>query len=188
MGETHVKAVFLDRDGVICCNRNDHIKSWDEFQFLRHSREAISRLTDAGLQVVVVTNQSVINRGLAPASVVEDIHQRMKSEVEAYGGRIARIYHCPHRPEENCDCRKPSPAAVLKFAREYDIDLERSYFIGDKALDVETGKRAGCRTVLLAMPEGAPALKEEGSWTEPDYILPDLHAAAVLIAGLEEQV
>jgi D-glycero-D-manno-heptose 1,7-bisphosphate phosphatase len=154
MGETHVKAVFLDRDGVICCNRHDHIKSWDEFQFLRHSREAISRLTDAGLQVVVVTNQSVIHRGLTPVSVVEDIHQRMKSEVEAYGGRIARVYYCPHRPEENCDCRKPRSGMLLQAAEELGISLEASYLIGDAITDVQAAQAVGVKAYMVLTGRG----------------------------------
>jgi D-glycero-D-manno-heptose 1,7-bisphosphate phosphatase len=149
-----VKAVFLDRDGVICRNRDGHIKSWGEFEFLPRAREAIARLTDAGLPVVVVTNQAVINRGLAPTRAVEDIHRCMKSEVEAYGGRIARVYHCPHRPDERCGCRKPQPGMLLQAARELGIDLETSYLIGDAVTDVQAAQAVGATAYMVLTGRG----------------------------------
>ena len=144
-----MKAVFLDRDGVICCNRDDYVKSWDEFQFLRGAREAIARLTGAGWPVVVITNQAVVNRGIASATVVEEIHGRMVAEVEAYGGRIARVYYCPHRPDEHCGCRKPQPGMLLQAAGELDIDLEDSCLIGDTVTDIQAAQAVGVKPYLV---------------------------------------
>jgi HAD superfamily hydrolase (TIGR01662 family) len=86
-----MRAIFLDRDGVICENRSDYVKSWDEFQFLPKAKDSLAALGRLGLPIIVVTNQSIINRGLVASGVVEDIHQRMMAEVKAYGGRIDRV-------------------------------------------------------------------------------------------------
>ena len=149
-----MKAVFLDRDGVICCNRDGHVKSWDEFQFLPHAKKAIARLTEAGLSVVVVTNQAMINRSIVPASVVEDIHRRMVAEVEAHGGRIARVYYCPHRPDEGCGCRKPQPGMLLQAADDLGIVLEDSYLIGDALADIQAAQAVGVKTYMVLSGRG----------------------------------
>ena len=104
-----MKTVFLDRDGVICQNRVDHVKSWAEFQFLPGALSAIAELTRAGCRVVVLTNQAVVNRGLMSAELVEEINRLMIEKVAEAGGRIDMVVYCPHRPEENCECRKPRP-------------------------------------------------------------------------------
>jgi len=148
------KAVFLDRDGVICGNRDDHVKSWDEFQFLPHAKEAIARLTRAGLPVVVITNQAIINRGITPASVVEDIHRRMIAEVKAHGGRIARVYYCPHRPDEHCPCRKPQPGMLLQAAQDLDINLKLSYLIGDAVADIQAAQAVGAKAYMVLTGRG----------------------------------
>jgi len=149
-----VKAVFLDRDGVICCNRDDHVKSWDEFQFLHRAQEAIARLTKAGRLVVVITNQAVVNRGIVPATAVEEIHRRMVAEVEVYGGRIARIYYCPHRPDEHCGCRKPQPGMLLQAASELGIDLKASYLIGDAVADIQAAQAVGAKPYMVLTGRG----------------------------------
>ena len=153
-----MRAVFLDRDGVICENRPDHVKNWDEFQFLPGARNSLAALSRLGLAVVVVTNQAVIGRGIVPASVVDDIHRRMMAEVASYGGRIDRVVCCPHRPEENCGCRKPRPGLLLQVANEMGIDLCRSYMIGDAASDLVAGQCAGCRTFMVLTGRGLQQL------------------------------
>lgn len=149
-----MRAVFLDRDGVICRNRDDHVKSWDEFQFLYRAREAIARLTEAGLPVVVISNQAIVNRGIVPASVVEDIHQRMVAEVEARGGRIAGVYYCPHRPDEQCSCRKPQPGMLLQAASDLGIVLEHSYLIGDTVADIQAAQAVGAKAHMVLSGRG----------------------------------
>src|SRR5688572_17665342 len=124
-------AIFLDRDGVICENRTDHVKSWQEFQFIPGAKSSLVALSKLGLPIVVVTNQAAINRGLASARVVEEIHNQMVAEVEAEGGRIDRVIYCPHRPDEACNCRKPEPGMLLEAAHDLELDLTRSYMIGD---------------------------------------------------------
>ncbi len=153
-----MRAVFLDRDGVICENRPDHVKNWGEFQFLPGARTSLAALSRLGLAVVVVTNQAVVGRGLVPASVVDDIHRRMMADVASYGGRIDRVVYCPHRPDENCGCRKPRPGLLLQVANEMGIDLCRSYMIGDAASDLMAGQCAGCRTFIVLTGRGLQQL------------------------------
>ncbi|MFZ5917859.1 MAG: D-glycero-beta-D-manno-heptose 1,7-bisphosphate 7-phosphatase [Chloroflexota bacterium] len=149
-----MKVVFLDRDGVICHNRPDHVKNWDEFLFLERSREAIARLTQAGLPVVIVTNQSAINRGLTTVEAVEQIHQRMVAELEAHGGRVAGVYYCPHRPDEGCECRKPRPGLLLQAARELGISLQDSYLVGDAVSDIQAAQAAGVPAYMVLTGRG----------------------------------
>lgn len=164
-----MRAIFLDRDGVICENRSDHVKSWDEFRFLPGAKHSLAALSRLGLPVVVITNQAVIGREIVPASVVDDIHRRMMAEVEAYGGRIDRVVYCPHRPEDGCGCRKPEPGMLFQVAIEMGIDLSRSYLVGDAATDLVAGRRAGCQSFLVLTGRGVqqllPALRAMDHFT-----------------------
>lgn len=152
------RAVFIDRDGVICRNRTDHVKSWEEFVFLPGAKEALARLSRSEFLIVVITNQAIINRGMVPVEVVEDIHRRMVREVEAVGGRIDRVLYCPHRPDENCGCRKPQPGMLLQAAREMGIDLAHSWLIGDALSDMVAARRAGCGRYLVLTGRGRQEL------------------------------
>jgi D-glycero-D-manno-heptose 1,7-bisphosphate phosphatase len=149
-----MRAIFVDRDGVICENRTDHVKSWDEFRFLPGARMGLAALSRLGLPLVVITNQAIIGRGMVPATVVDDIHRRMVAEVEASGGRVDRVVYCPHRPEDRCACRKPEPGMLLRVAAEMDIDLSQSYLIGDAAGDLLAGQRVGCQLFLVLTGRG----------------------------------
>jgi len=142
-------AVFLDRDGVINEERSDYVKSWREFQFLPGALEAMASLTEAGLPLIVITNQSAIGRGLVSAAEVREIHRRMVAAIEEVGGRIAQIYCCPHTPEQHCECRKPRSGLLLSAAREHDLELARCYLIGDKLTDIAAGQAVGCQCVLV---------------------------------------
>ena len=161
-----MRAIFLDRDGVICENRSDHVKSWQEFEFLPGAKKSLAALSRLNLPVIVVTNQAVINRGLATASVIEDIHRRMVAEITAAGGRIDRVIYCPHQPEDNCECRKPKPGMLLQAAQEMNIDLTGSYFVGDAATDLIAARQVGCQAFLVLTGRGfqqlAPALQSVG--------------------------
>ena len=149
-----MRAIFLDRDGVICENRADHVKSWDEFKFLPNAKDSLAALSRLGLPIVVVTKQAVIGSGMVPAGRVEEIHRRMVAEVAAHGGRIDRVIYCPHRPEEACSCRKPEPGMLLQVADEMGIDLPQSYLVGDAASDLVAGNQVGCRTFLVLTGRG----------------------------------
>jgi histidinol-phosphate phosphatase family protein len=149
-------AVFLDRDGVVCRNRDDYVKSWEEFIFLPGALKALSDLARSELSIVVITNQSVIGRGLAPVEVVEDIHARMVQAIGAAGGRVDRVLYCPHRPDEQCACRKPKPGLLLMAAREMRLDLSGSYVVGDAEADMQAGRAAGCQHRFLVLTGRGP--------------------------------
>jgi len=148
------KAVFIDRDGVICQNRDDYVKSWGEFEFVWKSLEAIVRLSSSDYLIVIVTNQSAIGRGIVSADVVDDINTRMTGEIIKAGGRVDRVIVCPHTPDDNCACRKPKPGMLLSAANEMDIDLSQSYMVGDSVDDMLAGIAAGCIPIIVLTGRG----------------------------------
>lgn len=161
-------AVFLDRDGVInYCPPGSFVTKWEEFEFLPEVLEALRKLNRAGMRCVVVTNQSCISRGICTAEAVEEIHSRMLEEIERSGGKIERVYYCPHREEDGCECRKPKPGMLLRARRELGLPLEGSFLVGDSRRDIEAGRSVGCRTVLIT----------EDAECTADFVAPDLHSA-----------
>jgi D-glycero-D-manno-heptose 1,7-bisphosphate phosphatase len=148
------RAVFVDRDGVICRNRNDHVKSWEEFVFLPGAVEAMVWLTRLDLPIVVITNQAIINRGIVSEDVVEDINHRMVLAIEAAGGRVDKVMYCPHRPDEHCACRKPQPGMLLDAARDLGLDLSHSYLVGDAETDMQAGQAVGCHCYMVLTGRG----------------------------------
>jgi D-glycero-D-manno-heptose 1,7-bisphosphate phosphatase len=186
-----VKTVFLDRDGVINRNcKNDYFKNWDEFEFLPNSLRAIQHLTDAGHRLIVVTNQSCINKGIVASRTLDEIHQRMVSEIERASGRIHAIYYCPHRDDEGCGCRKPKPGLLIQAAHEHAIDLSRSYLVGDSMRDIAAGQQVGCRAFLVLTGNYSRVLEKQTQNAtsrenfQPERIFADLYGAAIWI--LEE--
>jgi D-glycero-D-manno-heptose 1,7-bisphosphate phosphatase len=147
-------AIFIDRDGVICYNRADYVKRWAEFAFLPSALDALARVAKSEYAVVVITNQSGINRGRVLPETVEDIHRRMVAAIEEAGGRIDAVYICPHRPDEGCDCRKPLPGMLRRAAEELGLDLDRSFLVGDALEDVQAGLAAGVRPYLVLTGRG----------------------------------
>jgi D-glycero-D-manno-heptose 1,7-bisphosphate phosphatase len=141
--------IVLDRDGVINHDSEQYVKSVDEWVPIDGSLEAIARLCEAGFEVVVVTNQSGLARGLFSPADLEAIHAALRSGVEALGGRIAGIFFCPHHPDEGCSCRKPEPGLVHQAEQQLGVRAEGAPFVGDKLSDIEAAKRAGCRPILV---------------------------------------
>lgn len=175
-------AVFLDRDGVINENRTDHVKSWDEFRFLPGSKEAIKRLTRSGIMVFVITNQAIVNRGMVSNEVVDEINLRMMDEIRRYGGRVEAVAYCPHRPEERCRCRKPSPGLILDLARDYSLDLMDTVVIGDALTDIEAAMAAGCRGILVMTGRGREQRKiAEATGRNGFIVADDLNAAVDIL-------
>lgn len=170
-----MRAIFLDRDGVICENRVNHVVSWDTFHFLPHALDALRWLRATGLRVFVVTNQAIVSRGLASAATVEEINARMAAVVASHGGRIDAIRYCPHDNHEHCHCRKPQPGMLLDLAAEWQIDLAHSYMVGDAWTDVAAGHAANCRTSIVRTGRGEEQLgKYAERHSTADYIAADL--------------
>ncbi len=179
------KIVFLDRDGVINRDSANYVKCWDEFVFLPRSLEALKLLTDSGFTLIVITNQSIINRGWIRPEILEDTHRRMKQAIASAGGRIFDIFYCPHRPDENCDCRKPKPGLIRQACLKHDIDVSDTVMVGDSAKDILCGIAAGCRSTVLV--ETADNRLARDTLTRqqvyPDAVFPDLLDAARWIAA-----
>jgi D-glycero-D-manno-heptose 1,7-bisphosphate phosphatase len=154
------EAVFLDRDGTLIEEVN-YLASPEQVRLLPGAAEAVRRLNDAGLLVVVVTNQAGVARGYFPEIRVAEVHEHLSRLLGEFGAKIDAYYHCPHHPSEgvgayrvDCDCRKPKPGLLLTAARELDIALSRSWMIGDKLSDAEAGAAAGCCTLLVRTGHG----------------------------------
>jgi D-glycero-D-manno-heptose 1,7-bisphosphate phosphatase len=177
------KVIFLDRDGVINRDSPDYIRSWEAFEFLPGSIEAIAALTRAGYALIVITNQSIIGRGMVPPAVLDDMLRRMRTKIEDAGGKIFDIYFCPHRPDEHCDCRKPEPGLIFQAKAAHGIDLPCTVMIGDNIKDVLCGQNAGCgATILVRSGSGRQAEKDLGAkQVSPTLVVDDLSAAADVI-------
>jgi D-glycero-D-manno-heptose 1,7-bisphosphate phosphatase len=148
-------AIFLDRDGVLNVNRADYVKTIAEVEFIPGALAAVARATRAGWPIVVITNQSIIGRGLVSAATVAGIHAHLRAAVEAAGGQLAGIYFCPHAPAEICDCRKPLPGLLHQAAEALGLDLARSVMIGDAVSDAQAGLAAGAQAMLVRTGRGA---------------------------------
>lgn len=149
------KAVFLDRDGTI--NRmleNDYVKTWEEFEFLPGTAEAIRALKAKGYLVIIITNQRGIGKGIMTEEDLGQVHRRMCEELASAGAYIDDIFYCPHNIEDDCSCRKPKPGLLLQAQAKWDIDLERSFLIGDMDSDIEAGRTVGCATIKLQTDKG----------------------------------
>lgn len=149
-----VGAIFLDRDGVINQNRIDHVKSWDDFEFVPGALESIRGLTETGLPIFVVTNQAIINRGHITVETLDDIHDRMLKAIRGAGGEITKVYYCPHDNHEKCGCRKPEAGMLLQAAEEFGLDLTRSFIVGDAWTDVAAGQAVGAQGILVMTGRG----------------------------------
>lgn len=144
-----IDAIFLDRDGTINVERADYVKSIDEFVLLPGALAALGSLATLSVPIIVVTNQSVIGRGIVTRTAVDAIHAHLCSVVRAVGGRIDAIYLCPHHPAMRCTCRKPNPGLLVAAAADFHLDLTHCVFIGDSVTDFSAARTVGCRPVLL---------------------------------------
>lgn len=170
------KAVFLDRDGTI----NKYVgflRDIDQFELIPGVAEAIKKINESGYLAIVITNQPVIARGEVTVEQLDKIHQKMATELGKSGAYIDAIYYCPHHPDKGfegevpelkvtCECRKPKPGLIFQAAKDFNIDLSQSYMIGDSSSDVQAGKAAGCKTILLPQNQKNALLKQIETITE----------------------
>ena len=150
------KAVFLDRDGVSNVD-NGYLFRIEEIEWVEGAKEAVGYLTKNGYEIFVVTNQSGIARGYYDHEDVHQLHEYMNNEFAKVGGKVTEFYYCPHHPTKGtipeysveCECRKPKPGMLLKAIKQYDIDPNRSFLIGDKETDIEAAAAAGVQGYLF---------------------------------------
>ena len=158
---TPLKLIILDRDGTINEDRDDFVKTPDEWVPIPGALEAIARLNHAGWHTVVVTNQSGLGRGLFDMATLNAMHLKMNQALAKHGGRIDAVFFCPHTPEENCECRKPLPGLMLQVGERYGLHLKDVAVVGDSLRDLLAGAAAGCPTHLLRTGKAAQYSEEQ---------------------------
>ena len=180
-------AVFLDKDGTLI---EDVPYNVDPalVRVMPGAREGLRLLHDAGFRLVVITNQSGVARGYFGEDQIAALGLHLTSVLDEWGVPLAGFYFCPHLPDGSvaafavaCECRKPEPGLIVRAARMHGIDLPRSWFVGDIASDVEAGRRAGCRTLLVG--DEALIARETRAGARPDRVAPDLWEAARIIVA-----
>jgi D-glycero-D-manno-heptose 1,7-bisphosphate phosphatase len=150
------KCVFFDRDGIVneSPGQGRYVTRWDDFHLIPEFPVCLRSVLKMGYQAAIVTNQRAVARGLMTLEDLEDIHRRLKRLLKRrYGLALLDIACCPHN-ENECSCRKPNPGMILALAKKHNLDLAGSWMVGDSETDVEAGRRAGCRTILVADKDG----------------------------------
>ena len=182
-----MKAVFLDRDGVINANHEGYVTSWDQFRFLPGALEGLRQLTAAGHRLAVITNQAAVGRGLASAEEVEQLNARMLSALAEGGARIDAVLYCPHAPEEGCACRKPQPGLLIEAGRRLGVAPADTYVVGDWVDDIAAARAADCAVPILVLTgRGRRALSlARAAGVGPFLVARDLLAAAQAIVSWE---
>ncbi|MFP4473873.1 MAG: D-glycero-alpha-D-manno-heptose-1,7-bisphosphate 7-phosphatase [Candidatus Omnitrophota bacterium] len=181
-----LKAVFLDRDGVINCfpGNGKYVTRVKEFKFLPGALDAIRTLTEEGYAVFIVSNQAGVGKGVYSQHKLDHITRNMLRDIRKAGGKIKRAFYCVHHPHDGCDCRKPQIGSIregMKILGKSLRSAKYTYFVGDTKSDIEAGHSAGCRTifVLSGREDRSYAARK---WTiKPDYVARDLKDALRII-------
>ncbi|PKN76516.1 MAG: hypothetical protein CVU52_04450 [Deltaproteobacteria bacterium HGW-Deltaproteobacteria-10] len=181
-------AVFLDRDGTIN-EEVGYLDSLDKLKIISTAYEAIKLINLNGMKAIVISNQAGVARGYFSEDFVRMINNYLQNDMLENGAVIDRFYYCPHHPTEGnevyqqiCNCRKPAPGMLLQAAEELSIDLAKSYFVGDRFIDMETAKKVGAKGVLVRTGYGDDLLQDDGPDTATQENKPDFVAADILEA------
>jgi D-glycero-D-manno-heptose 1,7-bisphosphate phosphatase len=174
----------LDRDGTIVVDRG-HLSDPAGLELEPGAAVGLRRLAALGLGLAVVTNQSAVGRGLLDAAGLATIHRALEKLLAGEGVRLDGIYACPHLPDDGCACRKPRTALLEQAARDLGFNASEAFVIGDKASDIELGRKVGATTILVDTGYGKETAEDPAA--DPDYRAADLAAAADLIASLLER-
>ena len=171
------KAVFLDRDGTVITDVG-YASDPDAVELIEGAGKALARIQERGFQLVLISNQSGIGRGWMKVQDLALVHARVEKLLSPYGVRLAGAFYCHHAPNDGCDCRKPAPGLLLDAAKELNICLRDSFMVGDQISDVQAGRSAGCKTILLV---GTP-LESPGS-EQADHVSMSWNDIRSLIIG-----
>lgn len=173
--------VLLDRDGVLIVERH-YLSTPDQVEILPGVIQGLEEMRSLGLGLVIVTNQSAVGRGYFDISQLQSIHARLTELLGQSGVALDGIYSCPHTPDDGCTCRKPRTGLVDQASQDLGFDPRLSYVIGDKACDIELGRRLGATTILITTGYGAQTIADGSA--RPDFVVDDLVQAARVIGGL----
>ncbi len=174
-------AVFLDRDGTVS-EEIGYMYDVSLYRIFPWTGEAIRMINQTGMHVILTTNQSGVERGYFSERMVHRVHKRLRDEIGRHGARLDAAYFCPHHPESGCTCRKPRPGMLFRGQKEFEVDLGNSYMVGDRYLDVQTGKAAGTQTILVMTGDGRSEREQfKDEELQPDLFAEDLVEAAELI-------
>jgi len=178
------RAVFMDRDGTVS-EEIGYMYDAGLYKVFSYAGPAIRKINEHGMKAVLITNQSGVGRGYFDEASVGNVHTILQTELAAHQAKLDAIYICPHLPEAGCDCRKPNPGMLLQAQRELDIDLTRSFVIGDKSIDIEAAHNAGAKGVLVLTGYGREEReKYKMKERQPDFIAEDLmEAVDAIISG-----
>lgn len=182
------RAVFLDRDGTIN-EEVGYLSRLEDLKIYENAAEAIRLLKERGFLAIVITNQSGVARGFFPEEFIITVHNKINEYLKARGTMLDALYYCPHHPRhgnesyrKECSCRKPQPGLLIEAARDFDIDLKRSYVVGDMLRDMDIARRVGAKAVMVKTGYG----KNIVVTSKPDYIAEDLLEAAKWIVQDQE--
>lgn len=177
--------IIADRDGTIIVEKH-YLSDPDQVELIPGAAAALKNLSEMGFAVVIVTNQSAIGRRIISESQLQRIHNRMLELLQIEGAEIDAVYHCPHLPDDGCNCRKPMTGLIDRIPENLSCSPENVYVIGDKACDIELGQRVGATTLLVRTGYGAQTADDEQ--VNPDYIVDGLPEARDLIAKLSSEI
>jgi len=194
-----MKAVFLDRDGVINeliyyeeTSTIDSPFTVEQFRLCSGAGKAIRRLNDAGFLVIVVSNQPGVAKNHFSMATLQQMNEKMAREIKTDGAHIDRVYYCPHHPEgknpdyrTECKCRKPEPGLLLQGISDFNLNPKECYMVGDNLTDIQAGQRAGCKTILLGKQKCELCHLMDELNTHPDKIVKNLPEAVEIILKME---
>jgi D-glycero-D-manno-heptose 1,7-bisphosphate phosphatase len=185
------RAIFIDRDGTIS-EEVGYVNHPSRYRVFPFAAEAIKLINDAGWLAVLVTNQAGVARGYFKEELIAAVHDQLRQELTRGGARLDAVYYCPHHPSvgnapyrADCDCRKPKPGLITRAAEELQIDLARSWMVGDRYGDTELARNAGTRAALVLTGYGCGEFEyQREAWRhQPDLIAENLLEAVRVILG-----
>ena len=192
------RAIFLDRDGTLN-EEVGYLRTLADLRFCAGAVEAVRCINEAGWFAIVLTNQSGVARGLFPASFVDEVHAEMQRRLQAAGAHLDAFYACPHLPVGNaevpealkryrveCDCRKPKPGLIVQATTDFELDVARSFVIGDRYRDVEMGHNAGAQSGLVLTGYGREEYAQRAQWSrQPEFVAATVLEAVKTILNVE---
>ena len=161
---SNAPVIILDRDGVINEDSDNYIKSPEEWNPIPGSLEAMARLTQAGYRIAICTNQSGIARGYYDIPTLNAMHEKMRALLTSLDGQVDAIFHCPHGPNDHCDCRKPLPGLLYQVAERFQIELANVPIVGDSLRDLQAAQTAGARPILVRTGKGLRTLAKQDAF------------------------